>query len=161
MAVLLIVDDDLSSVETIAEVLEEEGFVVARSADAGIDAAEVAQRLRERLRQRGSEGGDAPRMLAVGDLAVDLLTRDVRRGRRTISLAPREYEMLVYLMRNTGRVVRRDTLFEAVWRYRHAQHSNVVEVHVARLRRKVDAEGARPMIFTVRGAGYVLTDARG
>jgi DNA-binding response OmpR family regulator len=94
--------------------------------------------------------------LKVGPLEVDLLKRSVRRGERAIDLVPREYALLEHLMRNSGQVVTRTMLFEAVWNYSYDERTNVIEVHIGRLRRKVDAEGDAPMLHTVRGAGYVL-----
>ena len=82
-----------------------------------------------------------------------MTTRQARREGRIIELSPREYDLLAYLMLHADQVVHRPDLFEAVWHYRHQRASNVVEVHVARLRRKL---GSPPVIHTVRGLGYVL-----
>lgn len=94
--------------------------------------------------------------LKVGPLEVDLLKRSVRRGERVIDLVPREYALLEHLMRNPDQVVTRTMLFEAVWNYSYDERTNVIEVHIGRLRRKIDAEQEPPMLHTVRGAGYVL-----
>ncbi len=94
--------------------------------------------------------------LKVGNLEVDLLSRTVRRGERTIDLVPREYALLEHLVRNADQVVTRTMLFEAVWNYSYDERTNVIEVHMSRLRRKVDGDGEPPMIHTIRGAGYVL-----
>lgn len=94
--------------------------------------------------------------LAVGNLRADLLARVVTRGARRVDLVPREYDLLICLMQHAGQVMTRTMLFEAVWNYRYDERTNVIEVHIGRLRRKVDAEGEVPMIHTVRGAGYVL-----
>ncbi|WP_297843998.1 response regulator transcription factor [Pseudomonas sp.] len=94
--------------------------------------------------------------LKVGNLDVDLLARTVRRGERTIDLLPREYALLEHLMRHAGQVITRTMLFEAVWNYSYDERTNVIEVHIGRLRRKIDGEGDDQMIHTVRGAGYVL-----
>lgn len=94
--------------------------------------------------------------LRVANLEVDLLRRTVRRGERTIELVPREYALLEHLMRNAGQVITRTMLFEAVWNYSYDERTNVIEVHIGRLRRKIDGEGDGQMIQTVRGAGYVL-----
>jgi two-component system OmpR family response regulator len=94
--------------------------------------------------------------LKVGNLDVDLLARTVRRGERTIDLLPREYALLEYLMRHAGQVITRTMLFEAVWNYSYDERTNVIEVHIGRLRRKIDGEGEEQMIHTIRGAGYVL-----
>ena len=149
MAVVMIVDDDPAAADRIADVLEREGFAVARAAVPDDDALEVAQRLRARLYSLRE-----PRTLQVGDLSVDLTTRQAWRGGRFVELSPREFDLLVYVMLRAGEVVHRATLFEAVWRYHHARSSNVIEVYVARLRRKLDTP---PIIHTVRGVGYVLS----
>jgi len=92
--------------------------------------------------------------LRVGDLEIDLLGRAVRRAGRPVELLPREYALLEHLVRHAGQVVTRTMLFEAVWGYSYA--TNVVDVHMSKLRRKLDDGGAPPMIHTVRGSGYVL-----
>jgi len=185
MAVVLIVENDSSTANAIASALEQEGFAVvraekgrkgsARSMSEHFDAV-VLDRLLPKfdgpglltgLRAAGVQtpvlilsalSGEARRSaLQVGDLVVDLLKRTVRRGQRSIELATREYDLLVSLMQRAGQVVTRVMLFEMVWRYRLDERStNVIDVHIARLRRKVDAGDEPPMIFTVRGAGYVL-----
>ncbi|MGV8918122.1 MAG: response regulator transcription factor [Pseudomonas sp.] len=94
--------------------------------------------------------------LKVGNLDIDLLDRSVRRGERVIDLLPREYALLEHLMRNAGQVVTRTMLFEAVWNYSYDERTNVIEVHIGRLRRKIDSDGEETMIHTIRGAGYVL-----
>ena len=94
--------------------------------------------------------------LRVGDLQVDLLTREVRRAGRVIDLLPREYRLLEYLMRHAGRVVTRTMLFEEVWGYHYDPQTNVIDVHVSRLRQKIDKGFDRPLLHTVRGAGYCL-----
>src|SRR5882757_6659615 len=95
-------------------------------------------------------------VLRVGDLQVDLLTREVRRASRHIELLPREYRLLEYLMRHAGRVVTRTMLFEEVWGYHYDPQTNVIDVHIGRLRRKLEEDGLSQMIHTVRGSGYVL-----
>ncbi len=94
--------------------------------------------------------------LRVGNLEVDLLSRVVRRGDSVIDLVPREYALLEHLMRHAGQVVTRTMLFEAVWNYAYDERTNVIEVHMGRLRRKIDDENEPSMIHTIRGAGYVL-----
>ena len=151
MAVGMIVEEDPSAAERIVEVLEREGFAVVRAAMAGGDVAEGAQRVRARLRrQRLGES----RVLEAGTLNLDMATRQARRGKRVIALSPREFDLLAHLMLRVDEVVPRASLFEAVWHYRHERSSNVLEVHVARLRRKLDSP---PIIHTVRGIGYVLS----
>jgi len=94
--------------------------------------------------------------LRVGDLEMDLLSREVRRGARRIELQPREFRLLEYLMRHAGQVVSRTMLLENVWDYHFDPQTNVVDVHVSRLRRKIETDGDAPLLHTVRGVGYVL-----
>jgi two-component system OmpR family response regulator len=91
-----------------------------------------------------------------GDLELDLLTREVRRAGHAVELLPREYRLLEYLMRHPGRVVTRTMLFEEVWGYHYDPQTNVIDVHIGRLRRKLEEGGLAQLIHTVRGSGYVL-----
>jgi len=94
--------------------------------------------------------------LRIGNLEIDLLRRSVRRGERHVDLLPREYALLEYLAQHAGQVVTRTMLFEAVWNYNYDDRTNVIDVHIGRLRHKIDGEGDSPMLQTIRGAGYVL-----
>ena len=94
--------------------------------------------------------------LKVGDLEIDVLTRKVNRSGRNIELHPREFKLLEYLMRNAGNVVTRTMLLENVWDFHFDPQTNVVEVHVARLRQKIDRDFPTSLLHTVRGAGYCL-----
>ena len=94
--------------------------------------------------------------LRVGPLELDLIERTARRGERSIELLPREFRLLEYLIRHEGQVVTRAMLFEEVWNYRFVPDSNLVDVHMGRLRRKVDEPGEPIMVHSVRGAGFVL-----
>lgn len=94
--------------------------------------------------------------ILVGDLEIDLLRRRARRGSRIIDLKPREFSLVEYLARNAGRVVTRTMLLEQVWDYHFDPGTNVIDVHVSRLRRKLEAESEAPILHTVRGAGYRL-----
>jgi two-component system OmpR family response regulator len=94
--------------------------------------------------------------LRVGPLALDLIERTARRGERAIELLPREFRLHEYLLRHEGQIVTRTMLFEEVWNYRFVPDSNLVDVHMGRLRRKVDESGEPPLIHSVRGAGFVL-----
>ena len=105
---------------------------------------------------RRAEGEAAETHLQVGDLEMDLLTREVRRAGQSIELQPREFRLLEYLMRHHGQVVTRTMLLEQVWDYHFDPQTNVIDVHVSRLRRKIDRDFDAPLIHTVRGAGYVL-----
>jgi two-component system, OmpR family, response regulator len=118
------------------------------------DFSELLARLQALLRRAG--GVAAPTRLDVGDLSMDLLTREVVRDGRRLELRPREHALLEYLMRNPGRVVSRTALLSHVWGYSFAPHTNAVDVLVSRLRDKLDQGFPTPMLHTVRGAGYVL-----
>lgn len=95
-------------------------------------------------------------VLRVGPLQFDLLTRTVRRGERMIDLRPRELRLLQYMMRREGQVLTRAMLFEEVWSYKFIPSSNLVDVHMGRLRRRIDEPQQSPMIYCVRGQGFVL-----
>jgi two-component system OmpR family response regulator len=105
-------------------------------------------------RSESRNGGDI--RINVGDLEIDPLSRSVRRDGKKIELKPREYMLLEYLARNEGRVVTRTMLLEQVWDYHFDPGTNVIDVHVSRLRRKLDDGFERPLLHTVRGAGYML-----
>src|SRR5476651_1084262 len=94
--------------------------------------------------------------LQVGDLDLDLLTRGAKRGEQAIDLQPREFRLLEYLMRHAGQVVTRTMLLEGVWDYHFDPQTNVIDVHVSRLRQKVDKPFPVALIHTVRNAGYML-----
>jgi two-component system OmpR family response regulator len=98
-------------------------------------------------------------VLRVGDLELDRLERRARRGARAIDLPPREYQLLDYLMRREGQLVTRPMLFQEMWNYRFVPATNLVDVHLGRLRRKVDSSADAPMIESVRGAGFMLRAA--
>jgi two-component system OmpR family response regulator len=108
------------------------------------------------LLRRGEGRAAADTRLTVGDLEIDLLARSVRRAGRAIDLKPREYRLLEYLARNNGRVVTRTMLLEQVWDYHFDPGTNVIDVHISRLRRKLEDGFDRPILHTVRGAGYRL-----
>lgn len=95
-------------------------------------------------------------ILNVGSLQLDLLTRTVSRDERWIDLVPREYQLLEYMMRHQGHVVTRAMLFREVWNYKFVPESNLVDVHIGRLRRKIDRPDEAPMIYSIRGQGFVL-----
>jgi two-component system copper resistance phosphate regulon response regulator CusR len=118
--------------------------------------AELLARLRN-LVKRNAATTEATR-LRVLDLELDLLRREARRGERVLSLTPQEFTLLEYLCRNPGRVVTRSMILDQVWKMRIHPETNVVDVHIYRLRGKVDAEGVQPLIRTLRGVGYVLRD---
>jgi two-component system OmpR family response regulator len=94
--------------------------------------------------------------LKVADLEMDLLAHTVRRGAEVLDLQPREFRLLEYLMRHSDQVVTRTMLLEKVWDFHFDPHTNVIETHISRLRSKIDKGRSRPLIHTVRGAGYCL-----
>ncbi|MEM9169424.1 MAG: response regulator transcription factor [Pseudomonadota bacterium] len=95
---------------------------------------------------------------AVADLEIDVLTRTVRRASQKIDLQPREFRLLEYLMRHAGQVVTRTMLLENVWEYHFDPQTNVIDVHISRLRSKIDKGFDRPLLKTIRGAGYTISD---
>jgi two-component system, OmpR family, response regulator len=115
---------------------------------------ELTARIDVLLRRRN--GPQRETMLRVADLEVDLLTHSVRRAGQTIELLPREFRLLEYLVRHAGQVVTRTMMFEEVWHYHYDEPTNVIDVHVSKLRRKLERPGTVPLIHTVRGAGYML-----
>lgn len=94
--------------------------------------------------------------LKVADLELDLLAHEVQRAGQKLSLQPREFRLLEYLMRNAGQIVTRTMLLENVWDYHFDPQTNVIDVHVSRLRQKIDKDFDKPLLHTVRGSGYVL-----
>ena len=116
---------------------------------------ELLARLEAVLR-RGTTSKTPQTMLKIGDLELDLLSRTVTRGGKAIDLQPREFRLLEYLMRHSGHVVTRTMLLEGVWDYHFDPQTNVIDVHISRLRQKVDKGFPKPLIHTVRGAGYSL-----
>ncbi len=97
--------------------------------------------------------------LKVADLEMDLLSRTVHRAGQEIDLQPREFRLLEYFMRHAGQVLTRTMLLEKVWDYHFDPQTNVIDVHVSRLRAKIDKNFDKPLIHTIRGAGYILREA--
>lgn len=119
--------------------------------------AELQARIEALLRRhRVAADSAATTTLAVGDLKMDLLKRQVSRHGQTIDLQPREFQLLEHLMRHAGQVVTRTMLLEAVWGYHFDPQTNVIDVHMSRLRSKIDRDFDTPLLHTVRGAGYRL-----
>jgi two-component system OmpR family response regulator len=116
--------------------------------------AELLARIEALLRRGG--GGATTTRLKLADLEMDLLGRTVTREGREIELLPREFRLLEFLMRHAGQVVTRTMLLEKVWDYHFDPQTNVIDVHVSRLRQKIDKGFAKPLLHTVRGAGYCL-----
>jgi DNA-binding response OmpR family regulator len=119
--------------------------------------AELLARLRNLVKRNSSSITEATR-LRVLDLELDLLRREASRSGEILNLTPQEFVLLEYLCRNAGRVVTRSMILDEVWGMRIQPDTNVVDVHIYRLRGKVDTDGRRPLIRTLRGVGYVLKD---
>lgn len=118
--------------------------------------AELLARLQAIVRRRGA--APAETVLRVADLELDRLAREVRRGGKPVPLQAREFRLLECLMLHAGETVTRAMLLKEVWGYHFDPQTNVVDVHLSRLRSRVDAEGAVPLLHTVRGVGYCLRE---
>jgi two-component system OmpR family response regulator len=118
--------------------------------------SELLARVQALIRRAG--GISEPTRLSLGDLSINLLTREVTRGGRTIELQPLEFSLLEYLMRNAGRVISKTMIMEHVWDYNFDPQTNVVEARMSRLRDKINRGFEKKLIQTVRGVGYVLKE---
>jgi len=118
--------------------------------------SELLARVEALARRRAPE--QTATRLQVGDLTMDLLARQVERAGRGIDLQPREFQLLEYLMRHAGQVVTRTMLLEQVWEYHFDPQTNVIDVHISRLRKKIDRDFPQRLLHTVRGAGYVMRE---
>ena len=118
--------------------------------------SELLARVQALIRRAG--GVSEPTQLVVGNLSMNLLSREVIREGRRIELQPIEFSLLEYLMRNTGRVVSKTMIMEHVWDYNFDPQTNVVEARISRLRDKLDRDFSRKLIHTMRGVGYVLRE---
>ena len=120
--------------------------------------AELSARIEALVRRADRTAGEPSRTrLTVGDLEIDLLARSVQRAGRVIPLGAREFSLLEFLARHAGQVVTRTMMLEKIWNYHFDPGSNVVDVHIGRLRRKLEDGFATPILHTVRGAGYRLS----
>jgi two-component system OmpR family response regulator len=181
---LLIVEDDRESADYLVKAFREvghvadlagdgeEGLALAQSGDydrikglrAGGDDylpkpysfAELLARVEVLSRRRG--GPSEETSYRVGDLELDRLSHRVTRNGTEITLQPREFRLLEYLMKHAGQVVTRTMLLENVWDYHFDPQTNVIDVHISRLRSKIDKGYDRPLLHTVRGAGYMIRD---
>ena len=115
---------------------------------------ELLARLEVLLRRHRRSGGEV--RLQIADLELDLVTREASRGGRNIELLPIEFQLLEFMMRNAGQLMTRRMIFEKVWGYYFDPGTNLINVHVGKLRRKIDAPGLLPLIRTERGQGYML-----
>ncbi len=120
--------------------------------------AELLARLEALLRRGKGDGQDT--VLRVADLEMDLVSRSVSRAGVPIDLKPKEFALLEYLMRHAGHVVTRTMLLENVWDYSFDPQTNVIDVHISRLRQKLDKGFERPLLHTIRGAGYSIRESR-
>jgi two-component system OmpR family response regulator len=117
---------------------------------------EMAARVEVLLRRRSRLAPQT--MMRVADLELDLVARKASREAILLELLPTEFRLLEYMMRNAGQILTRTMLFEAVWGYHFDPGTNIIDVHIGRLRRKVDVPNLPPLIHTVRGSGYMLSD---
>jgi DNA-binding response OmpR family regulator len=124
--------------------------------DPGTRPLTMAELVSRMASPTGPSAGPAETILRVGPLELDLIERTARRGDRPIDLLPREFRLLKYMMQRSGELVTRANLFEDVWHYKFVPRSNLVDVHIGRLRRKVDGPNEAAMIRNIRGAGFVL-----
>lgn len=118
--------------------------------------SELHARLQALLRR--AQPAQEQTVLQLADLEMDLMKRQVKRSDTVINLQPREFTLLEYLLRNTGQVVTRTMLLEKVWDYHFDPQTNVIDVHISRLRSKIDRDFDPPLLHTIRGAGYMLHD---
>ena len=119
--------------------------------------SELLARVEVLARRRGGASQE-PTLYRVGDLELDRLSHSATRAGREIVLQPREFRLLEYLMKHAGQVVTRTMLLENVWDYHFDPQTNVIDVHVSRLRAKIDKGHAAPLLHTIRGAGYMIRD---
>lgn len=111
---------------------------------------------RAEVLSRRQRGPDMETVLSVGDLELDRLSHTVKRAGKAILLQPREYKLLDYLVRHAGQVVTRTMLLENVWEYHFDPQTNVIDVHISRLRGKIERDFDKPILHTIRGVGYML-----
>jgi two-component system, OmpR family, response regulator len=119
---------------------------------------ELLARLDALMRRGSNPSTEQVTHLKVADLEMDLLARTVKRAHQKIDLQPREFRLLEYLMKHAGQVVTRTMLLEKVWDYHFDPQTNVIDVHISRLRSKIDKDFPKPLLQTVRGAGYILSE---
>ena len=119
--------------------------------------SELLARVEVLARRRGAPSGE-PTLYRVGDLELDRLAHEVRRAGKEIALQPREFRLLEYLMKHAGKVVTRTMLLENVWDYHFDPQTNVIDVHISRLRGKIEKGRDAQLLHTIRGAGYMIRD---
>jgi len=116
---------------------------------------EMVARIEVLLRRQRAT--DRETVLRIGNLELDLITRSAHRGAHDLELLPIEFRLLEFLVRNSGQVLTRTMIFEAVWGYHFDPGTNLIDVHIGRLRKKIDTPGVEPLLQTVRGSGYILS----
>jgi two-component system OmpR family response regulator len=121
--------------------------------------SELLARLEVLQRRGAAHGEQVVTTLHCGDLSMDLLSHRVERAGNRVELQPREFRLLEFLLRNQGQVVTRTMMLEEVWDYHFDPGTNVIDVHISRLRKKIDESGDVPLLHTVRGVGYMLSEA--
>lgn len=119
--------------------------------------SELQLRLDNLLRRRGAKSAETT--LACGDLEMDLLGRRVTRGGKPLDLLQREFQILEHLLRHKNKVVTRTMLLEQVWDYRFDPHTSLIDTHISRLRKKIEEGASKPLLHTVRGVGYRLSES--
>jgi two-component system OmpR family response regulator len=119
--------------------------------------SELHARIENLVRRRG--GKSVETLLRCGDLTIDLLSRKVTRSGKALDLLPREFKLLEYFLRNKDRVVTRTMLLEQVWDYRFDPHTSIIDTHISRLRKKLDEGFDQPLLHTLRGVGYRLSES--
>ncbi|GLS90458.1 DNA-binding response regulator [Psychromonas marina] len=120
--------------------------------------SELLVRIEILIQRKGNTSQQLTSTLQVADLKMDLLSHKAFRGGNELTLQPKEFKLLRYLMEHSGQVVSRSMLFEAVWDYQFDPQTNVIDVHMARLRKKVELDGVTPLLETVRGIGYRMVE---
>jgi two-component system OmpR family response regulator len=120
------------------------------------DPNEMVARLEVLLRRHGRQAAGPPLVVRAGELELDMVDRSARRNGREIELLPMEFKLLEFMMRNAGQTLSRRMIFEAVWEYYFDPGTNLIDVHIGRLRKKIDGPGEDPLIKTIRGQGYSI-----
>jgi two-component system, OmpR family, response regulator len=172
---LLIIEDDRESADYLVKAFREVGYIadLASDGEEGLALADsgdydvlVIDRMlpkRDGLSLIGTlreKGNRTPALIlsALGQVELDRLSHRVARGKDELTLQPREFRLLEYLMKHAGQVVTRTMLLENVWDYHFDPQTNVIDVHISRLRSKIDKGFERPLLHTIRGAGYMIRD---
>ena len=167
--------DGYDFIDAVLQLREDQPFIFITAKDQAVDriysltlgaddyltkpfaSDEMAARV-EVLLRRKSTVKEFETALRVADLELNLISREASRAEQPLSLLPTEYKLLEFLMRNTGQILSRMMIFEEVWGYHFDPGTNLIDVHIGRLRKKIDPPGLTPLIRTVRGSGYVIAE---